>query len=452
MDAQSSVAVNQAGRIIWRPQPGPQTLLLSCPVEDVLFGGARGGGKSDALLGDWAAHAGRSNGHASGLIVRRTTPQLEEIIQRSKAIYPGLGASWLAGIRTWIMPCGSRLKMRFLERDEDADNYQGHQYTWIGVDESGTWSNPDPIDKLRATLRSPYGVPCVMRSTANPGGPGHQWLKERYVMPAPPMTPFFDKERNCWRVFIPSRVTDNQKLLEADPNYVERLKSSGPPWLVKAWLDGDWDASAGDSFFPEYSLLVDGVPPEYPERCDQVFAVVDTALKDSLQHDGTAVTYYAKNKITGTPLTILDWDVLQIEGALLDAWLPSVAVRLEQLAATVQAREGSVGMWIEDKASGIVLLQQAARRGLPAYPIDGKLVAMGKEGRALNVSGHVFGGKVKISRYAYEKVVTYKAQTRNHFLSQICGFRLGTKTPHHQDLLDTFCYGIAISLGDSDGY
>ncbi|WP_231751966.1 hypothetical protein [Burkholderia sp. MSMB1498] len=190
----------------------------------------------------------------------------------------------------------------------------------------------------------------------------------------------------------------------------------------------------------------------YPTRCDQVFAVVDTALKDGLEHDGTAVTYYARNIITGTPLTILDWDVLQIEGALLESWLPTVAQRCEELAAQVGARQGSLGGWIEDKASGIVLLQQAKRRSLPFHPIEEKLVDLGKEGRALSVSGYVHRGEVKISRYAHDKVTNYKGQTRNHLISQVCGFRLGTKTPHHQDLLDTFTYGVAISLGDSEGY
>jgi hypothetical protein len=98
------------------------------------------------------------------------------------------------------------------------------------------------------------------------------------------------------------------------------------------------------------------------------------------------------------------------------------------------------------------LLQQAARRGLPAYPIDNDLVVQGKEGRALSVSGHVYVGKVKFSRYAYDKVSEFKEQTRNHLLSQVCGFRLGSKTPHQMDLLDTFTYGVAISLGDSEGW
>jgi len=452
MDAGDSQIEDGRGRIVWEPQPGPQTWLLRCPVEDVLFGGARGGGKSDALLGDWTGHAASSNGHARGVIFRRTTPQLEEIIARSKEIYYPLGAQWLAGKQTWVFPCGSRLKMRWLERDEDAENYQGHSYTYIGFDELGNWPNPNPIDKINATLRSAHGVKCVMRATANPGGVGHQWLKERYITPSPPMTPFYDADKHVNRVYIPSRLKDNRKLMAADPGYIDRLKSSGPPWLVRAWLDGDWDASAGDSFFTEQALLDNGVPVDYPAKTDQVFAVVDTALKDGLEHDGTAVIYYAKNKIVGFPLIILDYEVIQIEGALLEQWLPSVNARVEELAKQTNARQGNVGIWVEDKASGIVLIQQSAKRGLPVYPIDSKLTSLGKEGRALSVSGYVYQNFVKISRYAYDKVMPYKNQSRNHLLSQVCGFRLGVKTPHQQDLLDCFCYGIAIALGDSDAW
>ncbi|PRH19409.1 hypothetical protein [Burkholderia multivorans] len=237
-----------------------------------------------------------------------------------------------------------------------------------------------------------------------------------------------------------------------DPEAVAKLKDEYPALVYQQEYLADFVDWNGAAFFSENSLLVDGEPVDYPTRCDQVFAVVDTALKDGLEHDGTAVTYFARNIITGTPLTILDWDVLQIEGALLESWLPTVAQRCEELAAQVGARQGSLGGWIEDKASGIVLLQQAKRRSLPFHPIEEKLVDLGKEGRALSVSGYVHRGEVKISRYAHDKVTNYKGQTRNHLISQVCGFRLGTKTPHHQDLLDTFCYGVAISLGDSEGY
>ena len=267
--------------LVWAPQPGPQMDMLRCPVPDILYGGSRGGGKTDALLGDWAAHAGRSGGRARGIMIRRTMPQLEEIIMRSRELYSPLGARWLAGSKSWLMPDGSYLRMRWLERDADADQYQGHSYDWVGIDEAGGFADPAPIDKMRATMRSAHKVPCVMRLTANPGGPGHQWIKERYVLPAKPRVPHYDPVRKVWRVYIPSRVHDNRALLDADPGYIDRLKSSGPAWLVRAWLDGDWDASAGDIFFTRDILLQDGVPLPVPRHIDYVFAVVDTALKDT---------------------------------------------------------------------------------------------------------------------------------------------------------------------------
>lgn len=440
------------GYVGWAPQPGPQQWLLECPVPDALFGGARGGGKTDALLGDWAAHASRSEGYARGILIRRTTPQLEEIVLRSKEIYAPLGARWFAGSKTWEMPCGSLLKMRWLDRDEDADQYQGHSYDWIGFDELGSFPDPSPIDKMRATLRNAHGVPCVMRATANPGGAGHAWIKERYIDPAPPLTPFYDAARATWRVFIPSRVKDNRKLLDADPSYLDRLRASGPAWLVRAWLEGDWNASANVAFFDEAALLVDGAPVDQATPVDVVYAIIDTAMKDGKDHDGTAIVYFARNKIAGAPLLILDWDILSIKSDLLADWLPAVHRRLEGLAREYRARSGWVGPWIEDKGSGTTLLQHSERHGMRAQPLPGALTALGKDGRCLTASPYVYGGKVKIARFAYEKVSIFHEHSKNHLLSQVCSFVLGTKNPHQMDLLDCFTYGIAIGLGNSDGY
>ena len=237
-----------------------------------------------------------------------------------------------------------------------------------------------------------------------------------------------------------------------DPVGVAALKDEYPPLVYQQEFLAEFVDWNGSAFFAEESLLVDGKPIDYPTRCDQVFAVIDTALKDGLEHDGTAVVYYARNQIAGTPLMILDYDLIQIQGALLEDWLPTVNQRLEQLAAQVNARHGNIGPWIEDKASGIVLLQQAQRRGINAHPIDGALVAMGKEGRALSVSGYVYQGQVKITKFAHDKIVNFKGQSRNHLIAQVCGFRMGTKVPHTMDLLDCFTYGVAIALGDSTGY
>ncbi|MDE3023906.1 MAG: hypothetical protein KGI54_18975, partial [Pseudomonadota bacterium] len=123
------------------------------------------------------------------------------------------------------------------------------------------------------------------------------------------------------------------------------------------------------------------------------------------------------------------------------------------LVKETQAREGNVGIWIEDKDSGISLIQSASRQGLPVAPIDSVLTSQGKEGRAIAVSPHVHQGRVKLSRYAYDKITNYRQQNKNHFIDQVCGFRMGQhRKEHKKDLLDCFTYGIAISLGDAYGF
>ena len=137
---------------------------------------------------------------------------------------------------------------------------------------------------------------------------------------------------------------------------------------------------------------------------------------------------------------------------MLETWLPTVFARLEEIAKELQARMGSSGAWIEDKASGMVLLQQAAHRGWPARPIESKLTSMGKSERAINVSGYVHAGRVKMSETAYNRTVTYKGTTKNHLLSQILNFRAGTKDMGQDDLLDCFSYGIALGVGGREGF
>jgi hypothetical protein len=126
---------------------------------------------------------------------------------------------------------------------------------------------------------------------------------------------------------------------------------------------------------------------------------------------------------------------------------------LEELAKLCGARSGNLGAFIEDKNSGTVLLQQAARRGWQIHAIESKLTAMGKDERALSVSGYVHQGKVKYTDQAFNKITTYKRRSRNHLVDQVENFRMGDKdNKREDDLLDTFCYGIALSLGNHDGF
>lgn len=214
----------------------------------------------------------------------------------------------------------------------------------------------------------------------------------------------------------------------------------------------DW---SGVAFFERDKWLVGGKPVDVPVICDSVFAVIDTATKTGKLNDGTAVVYFARTKTPGLgyPLVVLDHDVTQIEGRLLEEWLPSVFANLQHWAKTCRARMGSAGAFIEDKSTGMVLLQQAKAKKLPATPIDGKLTSMGKSERAINVSGHHYRGEVKMTAHAYDKVTTYKGVTRNHLIGQVCGFRVGNKDKNvADDLLDGYTYGIALALGNAEGF
>jgi hypothetical protein len=132
-------------------------------------------------------------------------------------------------------------------------------------------------------------------------------------------------------------------------------------------------------------------------------------------------------------------------------WLKSVFDNLEILAKRHRARMGSGGAWIEDKSSGMVLIQQAERHGWPAQAIPSPLTAVGKDERAISVSGYVHRGDVKVCRQAFDRIETYKGRSGNQLLMQVFRFQLGVKD-QQDDLLDCWCYGIALSLGNADGF
>lgn len=236
--------------VVWEAQDGPQQALISCPVFEVFFGGARGGGKTDGVLGDFLEHAGTYGKDAIGLMIRRRRTELIETIERSRAIYGPLGWQYHEQDKMWRALDGARLRFAYLERDSDAEAYQGHSYTRLYVEEIGNFPSERPILKLMATLRSGAGVPVGFRATGNPGGPGHQWVKARYIDPAPSgFRVIKDTLSGLERVYIPSRVGDNKFLGES---YVQQLKASGSAQLVRAWLEGDWSVIDG-AFFDVWS-------------------------------------------------------------------------------------------------------------------------------------------------------------------------------------------------------
>lgn len=299
--------------LVWEPQAGPQSLAVAAPfVNELLFGGARGGGKSDFLLGDFLQdiHIGPT---WRGIIFRKSYPELEELLVRAKEIYLPIGATYKVSEKTFVFPSGATLKLRHIETEGDADLYQGHQYTWIGWDELGNWPNLNAYKKLKACLRSAHDVDNKrIRCSANPGGIGHHAVKNYFIDAAPKGMQLIQNvdEDNLitTKMFIPSRVYDNKILMQNDPTYISRLREIGSPELVKAWLEGDWNVITG-AYFPEFTADKHVLEPfEIPSHWMRFrsmdwgsaspFAVLWHAVSDGYQlsdgryiPDGAVITY-----------------------------------------------------------------------------------------------------------------------------------------------------------------
>jgi len=260
--------------IIWRPQAGAQEALIFCNVSTVFFGGARGGGKTDGILGKWAVKSNVHGKEFNAVFFRHALPMLDDAIERSHQIFGKMDGVWNEQKKTWRLRDGGRIRFRPLERLQDAEKYQGQNITDIAVDEVGNYPNPAPIDRLYGVLRSATGVPTQMILTGNSGGAGQLWLKARYIDPAPkgfhinytklPNGQYTDS------VYMPSLVGANKILLKNDPDYIKRLYLVGSEALVKAWLEGDWNTIEG-AFFDTWSTKAHLIPPfEIPKHWTRI--------------------------------------------------------------------------------------------------------------------------------------------------------------------------------------
>ena len=190
------------------------------------------------------------------MMFRRTTVSSTDAIERSKQIYGPLGGKFNETKLVWRMPNGGRVGFGYLDSVDDAQEYQGRNLTDAWIEEAGQYPTPDPIFRLFGALRSSSGVPTQLVLTGNPGGPGQSWIRERYEMvPFPEQAKLLSRplpDGSSHKVaVIPSRLADNKILMHLDPSYVQRLQLVGKAALVRAWLDGDWNAIEG-AFFDEW--------------------------------------------------------------------------------------------------------------------------------------------------------------------------------------------------------
>lgn len=241
---------------MWTPQPGPQADAISadwCP--ELFYGGGKYGGKSDYLLGDFLQDVPTYGRNWRGLLLRKSLTHLEELINRSKEIYPTTGATWGVQRKEWTWPNGASLIMRYLETEQDAEIYQGHSYGWIGIDEIGQWRDQKNYKIIRTANRwGRHNLPTKrLRSTGNPGGLGHAWIRDYFVRPAPMGSQvIYEANGKRPRMFIRALPWDNKIGLANDPTYIDNLADAGSPELVRAWLEADFEIAMG-AFFPEFS-------------------------------------------------------------------------------------------------------------------------------------------------------------------------------------------------------
>jgi hypothetical protein len=247
----------------WQPKTQAQRAALESDVEFLLFGGAAGSLKSETMLINAIKY--RENKHMSSVIFRRTFPELEQLIRRSRDIYTPLGARFNEQKKVWSFPAGGTVRFAFCERDDDISRQYGNEYDFIGFDES-THFGEYPIRFMFSRLRSkdPFLQKHLrMHLASNPGNQGHVWHKAVFlgptcthcrIMPAlsrlpgrvytDAVWPSDGKKIGKTTAFIPGRLTDHT-LLGAD--YIKQLDGL-PAYLAKALRDGCWDVFAGQYF------------------------------------------------------------------------------------------------------------------------------------------------------------------------------------------------------------
>lgn len=273
-------------RVVWAPQDGFQVDFMACPLFECLGHGNRGGGKSDALLKSFAQYVGRGFGRAwRGILFRQTYPQLADIVAKSEKWFHREfpGAKFNRSRMEWTFPTGEVLLFRHMARQADYWHYHGHEYPWIGWEELTNWASDECYRLMMSCSRSPRAdVPRMVRSTTNPYGVGHNWVKERFRLHGRwwdtiVITDAKDSDGNVEppRCAIFSDVEENRVLLNADPAYKQKIAAAAiNKGQRMAWMLGSWEFPAGgmfdDVWQPRWNIVPDfDVPSSW--RIDRSF-------------------------------------------------------------------------------------------------------------------------------------------------------------------------------------
>lgn len=248
---------------LWKPHEGQQTLALQVDdVSEILYGGSRGGGKTDAGI-VWLLKES-NNPDFRGLVIRKNSEDLADWIDRAGKLYTNATISGKPA--TIKFPSGAIIRTGHLKDDQAYTKYQGHEYHRIVIEELTQIPTEESYLKLISSCRSTVeGLTPQIFATANPGGKGHNWVKQRWQIGLKPVNKSFpDPVSKRLRMFIPATVDDNPTLVKSDPDYVRFLDSLPEP-LRSAWRNGDWNVFAGQ-YFAEFHPRIHHISEDNAKR------------------------------------------------------------------------------------------------------------------------------------------------------------------------------------------
>jgi hypothetical protein len=228
-------------KVFWQPQPKQEQALLRTE-DEILFGGSRGGGKTDTgivwlIEPKYIAHP-----RYRGLVIRRNADDLKDWIDRAAYLFQPLRAKPVGNPTEFLFPSGAKIRTGHLKDQKAYTKYQGHEYQKQLIEELTHIPRESDYEKLIGSCRST--IPELKPQnfgTTNPDGDGFEWVKVRWNIPDWPIGIVVTRNKRTGRtrVFIPSKVEDNRYLYE-NTGYVAYLDSIKDETLRKQWRHGYW--------------------------------------------------------------------------------------------------------------------------------------------------------------------------------------------------------------------